>query len=766
LYPAQIRECTLWVLFAMFLCGLFAEPWDGYGGGALLYWHHSSEPQSRTRVIPVWDYRPSGENFMPIASVCSSRQHIPENKDKPAERVPAPSVSKPEYTHPAYRPEIDGLRAIAVLLVIAYHAEFGFLSGGFIGVDVFFVISGFLITTILLTDLDNGRFSLKTFYERRCRRILPPLAAVCLATLAAGWLILMPVDFRSFGSSLVAAATFWANHYFFQHAGYFDTASFTKPLLHTWSLAVEEQFYVVLPLLLWMIHTRFRKWLPYALVCICAVSLTCSQTFLTYTPWGKETESAYYLLPSRFWEMLAGSLLVLPTRFHMFRAPRTNRGGGLYAVFCWTGIGLILTAAALYDHKTPFPGMAALAPCLGAVLFIFAAGRVNKSHWPLPVRALSHPWMTGIGKISYSLYLWHWPLLVLPRYHADTPLSSATKIWLIAVSFGMAWLSWRYVENPVRRRAMLKSRRAVFAASAACIILLATLGTVLRRADGFPERLPERARPFSHSIRDRYNHPPWKTYAHIAARNGVRYRFQAWDVNPGHPPSFMFLGNSHARMWLEAVDILAMEHDVSGIVIDPSSYRGDLLSLEKTASNGWNTDDYLLTMMDMAYQKGVQHVLLAIRTSPSTGLPVLAETALPANDWSRNFAERLQKTTEAYSERGMTLWFAENVPEYMTDMPNTLTRHAMRGGEASDLGYSVEYYRNRNSPLTALFPALEAEGLKILRMEPAFFVNGRCSPGDAGGSYYLDTNHLTRYGARLHKGALAPFFEAAQQGNF
>jgi peptidoglycan/LPS O-acetylase OafA/YrhL len=669
-----------------------------------------------------------------------------------------------ERTRRAYRPEIDGLRAVAVLLVIIYHADFGFLSGGFVGVDVFFVISGFLITGILLADLDCGCFSLKTFYERRCRRILPPLAIMCLFALAAGWLILMPADFRSFGSSLVAAGTFWANHYFFQKAGYFDSESFTKPLLHTWSLAVEEQFYVVLPFLLWLLHSRFRAWLPCVMVGVCALSLACSQIFLFHTPWGKEAESSYYLLPSRFWEMVVGSLVALLVRFQATRGAHVNRGDTLSSGLCWIGMGLILVGAAAYDQKTPFPGIAALAPCLGAALFIFAAGRVADAGRPLPVRALSHPWVAGVGKISYSLYLWHWPLLTMPRYHVDAPLSPTAKIGLVAASFGMAWLSWRYVENPVRSRAALKSRRAVFAASAAGIVLLVALGTALRRADGFPDRLPERASPFSRSASDRYSNSRWEPYSHTATRNGVRYGFEAWDVNPGHPPSFMVLGNSHARMWLEAVDMLAVEHGVSGVVVNPSWYREPgVITAAKTAAGDWNTDDYHLTMMDMARQKGVRHVLLLLRTSHYIGLPVFTEAAASPNGWSKRFAEQLRKTMSAYSERGMTLWFAENVPEYVSDMPNTLTRNAMRGGEAADLGYPVEYYRNRNSPLTALFPALEAEGLRILRMESVFFTNGRCAPGDAGGSYYLDTNHLTRYGARAHKNALAPFFTAARQ---
>jgi len=657
-------------------------------------------------------------------------------------------MNHPELT---YRPEIDGLRAVAVLLVVIYHMELGFFTGGFIGVDVFFVISGFLITGILMVDLNKGQFSFTGFYERRCRRILPALSVMCLLAAVAGFFFLLPIAYREFGASLVATSTYWANHFFFQAAGYFDTESFKKPLLHTWSLAVEEQFYIVVPFLLWALHRKGGKLLLWVFAGMAAISLICSQVFLSWTPWRKEAESAFYLLPSRFWEMLIGSILAI--------APRGNIGTVASNIMSWIGLGLIAASATAYNHETPFPGFAALPPCLGTALFILSA---NGPRTSLPVRWLSYSAPVGIGKISYSLYLYHWPLLAMPRCFTGAPLPMLVKIGLVAAAFALARLSLLFVENPIRRRTFIKSRRAVFAISIVSIVSLASIGSWIRRTNGFPGRLPEKAKVFSMGISDRYSAPPWIPYTHTAKRNEVAYHFRAWDVNPGRPASFIVLGNSHARMWLEAVDILAAKHDVSGIVVDPSNARKTdmLLAAFAPPSGRWNSDDMFLSMLDFAHERNARNVLLILRYSPSTGLPVLASRSEPPNEWSLEYAAGLSRVAAACRERGLVLWFAENVPEHVGNMPDALTRNAIRGGEPENLGYSAEYWLNRNSPLSTLFPVLEAEGVNILRMESVFFPNGRCSPGDAGGSYYLDDNHLTRYGARQHKDALAPFFEA------
>lgn len=307
----------------------------------------------------------------------------------------------------AYRPEIDGLRSVAVLAVIFYHADARLLSGGFIGVDVFFVISGFLITSLLMVDLKQGRFSLARFYERRCRRILPPLVVMALAVTVLGWFFLLPADYRDFGSSLKAMSAFVANHYFFGKTGYFETASFTKPLLHTWSLSVEEQFYILLPILLWLLYRRRPSAIPPVLSGLFLASLAASCLMTYYWP-----AAAFYLLPARFWELMTGSLLAL--------WPAAARPRGLTAdLMSWSGLAAIAVSAVFFNYHTPFPGPGALLPGLGTALFILGNSPGSRSRPSL----LSRPGPVFVGQISYSLYLWHWPLLVIPRYLYDAPLT-------------------------------------------------------------------------------------------------------------------------------------------------------------------------------------------------------------------------------------------------------------------------------------------------------------------------------------------------------
>lgn len=646
-----------------------------------------------------------------------------------------------------YRPEIDGLRAIAVTLVILYHTDFGIINGGFIGVDVFFVISGFLITSLLMGDLERGEFSFKKFYERRCRRILPPLVVMGLVVTVASWFYLLPVDFRTYGSSLVAMATFWANQFFFQKSGYFDTESFTKPILHTWSLSVEEQFYIILPIMLYLVYRKWRTKLPAVMIGLVVASLACSQILAIY-----EADAAFYLLPSRFWELLVGSLLaILPLSW----VPQGKKA----VLMAWGGLAAIIGSALLFSSQTVFPGLSATLPCFGAAMFILATSDASqgKSH------LLAHSCFVGIGKISYSLYLWHWPLLVVPRYFNDDPLTVQTTFAILVSTVILSYLSWRFVESPIRFRKVLKSRRAVFIASLVSILTLVGMGLAIRHSDGFPSRLPESAQPFAKSVSDRYNSPPWQKYKYTAKLNGVTYRFTAWDVNPDKaPPSFLLLGNSHARMWLAAVDALAMEHGVSGIVVEPSDYRNcSLLSDDEQAETGeWNCNDYITTFMNMAQNRGVKHVVLAIRYSPALGLPIKAENAQESNAVAERYAYGLKKTLKAYQARGIEFWFAENIPEYTHSMPNTLTWNALQGRKPENLGYDVRLYENRNSPLSAWFPVLESEGLHVLRMSRTLCPDGFCVPGDNGGSFYLDDNHLTRYGAHKFKKALAPMFES------
>ena len=346
-----------------------------------------------------------------------------------------------------YRVEIDGLRAVAVLLVLLNHAQIPFFAGGFLGVDVFFVISGYLITTIILREMNDGSFRYLNFLERRARRILPAFFGVLIpvTVMASVWLI--GNDKENFFNSLIAAVTFWPNIRFFVDLGYFDTAAIYKPLLHTWSLGVEEQFYLLFPLLLFGVA---RRKIAHQLTPVVLVGVTSFVIMIASSP-----AAAFYLLPSRMWEFLAGTavaMLKLPERFQ--DAERANRR--------WlnnvdtVGLLAIALAATLVGKDVRWPSMVTLIPVVGTVLVLVAASPTSFAG-----RALSWRPLSVIGLSSYSIYLWHYPLFAFARYQLGK-LEMSTTVLLMGLSLVLGWISWRIIERPFRGAERF-SRRKIFA---------------------------------------------------------------------------------------------------------------------------------------------------------------------------------------------------------------------------------------------------------------------------------------------------------------
>lgn len=333
----------------------------------------------------------------------------------------------------AYRADIDGLRAVAVLLVIGYHLEIARFHGGFVGVDVFFVISGFLISSVILAQISTSTFSIVSFYERRIRRIFPALIVMMFITSVLAYRYFLPTELQDFAKSLLAATFSLSNFYFWRHSGYFDAPAAMKPLLHTWSLGVEEQFYIVFPLFLVLVRRLFPNRLRQAVVVIALVSFAISAVGAF-----KDPVSTFYLAHTRAWELLLGTILSLKLLPEISRPLLRNLAAAL-------GLVLIVAAGYYYRTITPFPGIAALAPCLGAALII-AAGQSGTS---LVGRALSLKPMVFIGLISYSLYLWHWGVLSLSRW------SIGIHWWSVpfqaACMFLLAAMSYRFIETPLRR---------------------------------------------------------------------------------------------------------------------------------------------------------------------------------------------------------------------------------------------------------------------------------------------------------------------------
>ncbi|MBX3706005.1 MAG: acyltransferase [Pseudomonadales bacterium] len=375
-----------------------------------------------------------------------------------------------------YRREIDGLRALAVLPVILFHAGISPFDGGFVGVDVFFVISGYLITSIILTERQAGRFSLVEFYERRARRILPALFLVMTACLPFAWLWLQPGDLRDFARSLIAVATFSSNFYFQSEADYFGTAAELQPLLHTWSLAVEEQYYLLFPLLVLGIRRYDARRIAVLIAVLAIASLALAQWALD-----RHAEAAFFQLPSRLWELALGGLVAL----HLMHTPTREGHRALRELGAAAGLVLIGMAVFAYDRETPFPGVAALVPTLGTALVIVCATPATLAGRLLGTRAL-----VGIGLVSYSAYLWHQPLFAFARHRLHDEVSEPLLWGLAAAALALAYASWRFVEQPLRRRDRIH-RRTVFAVAGVGSLVFILLGLLGTATDGFEARYVE-----------------------------------------------------------------------------------------------------------------------------------------------------------------------------------------------------------------------------------------------------------------------------------
>lgn len=370
-----------------------------------------------------------------------------------------------------YRHEIDGLRAVAVLPVILYHGGFGLFRGGFIGVDVFFVISGYLITSIIINERARNTFSLLTFYERRARRILPALFFVMLCCVPIAWIWMFPLELKDFAQSIVATTAFLSNIHFWMENGYFDIASETKPLLHTWSLAVEEQYYVMFPLFILLMWRIGRRRLFFSIIAIAIASLLLSEWGWRNIPTGN-----FYLAPTRAWELLAGSICA----FIQFEKEQ-SRNEYLAAI----GLGLIVFSIFYYDDSTPFPSSYSLAPVVGTALIILYG---PKGTWT--ARLLSTRPCVGIGLISYSAYLWHQPLFAFARIRSLHAPPQALMLGLAVATMALAYLSWRYVEVPFRRKEgkLLPTKQKVFAVAFVASSVFITVGVSGHLSEGFPHR--------------------------------------------------------------------------------------------------------------------------------------------------------------------------------------------------------------------------------------------------------------------------------------
>lgn len=674
-----------------------------------------------------------------------------------------------------YRREIDGLRAVAVIPVILFHAGFQTFSGGFVGVDVFFVISGYLITTIILSEKESGTFSLVNFYERRTRRILPALFLVMLFTIPMAWLWLLPSDMKSFSHSLIAVSTFSSNIFFWKTSGYWGEPNELLPLLHTWSLAVEEQYYLIFPLFL-MLVWRFRKrWIFSSFMIIAAASLLLAQLGAYRHP-----TANFFLLITRGWELAIGAGIAF---YFLYRksAMRSLLSHRLIdEVMGVVGILMIAYAVFFFDERIPFPSVYALVPTVGTGLII-----VFSSPTTLVGRVLGINLFVGIGLVSYSAYLWHLPLFAFAKYRSLTAPNELLILMLSISSILLAYLSWRFVEKPFRNKKMI-NRKAVFSFAACGSLFFITVGAVGHVTDGWPARidgnllslvdaakLPNRGRELclandgSSSVTDescalvhsdgKYAYLFGDSHAMAMAREMQR-AFDRADIGliqateRGCPP-------------IQDVYVYVSESDrVRCFSHNESVYRDLESSVDVeyvVLVTRWAL--YIETNRFDNTEGGMEREEVLLFDALSEGETVSSSM----HDTSAYFSQAYKESVERLLQMGKKVILVYPIPEVGWNVPRYVRNHFLSNGDQAFSpktgSTSHDVFRNRNSrAYEALDSIGEHPGLYRVYPEKIFcnkLVRGRCIVQKDNLLLYADDDHLSDAGAALVVKDIIAFFD-------
>jgi peptidoglycan/LPS O-acetylase OafA/YrhL len=656
-----------------------------------------------------------------------------------------------------YRPEVDGLRAVAVVPVILFHAGFESFEGGFLGVDVFFVISGYLITAIILSDCAAGRYSLAHFYERRARRILPPLFIVIAASIVMALLWMPPDAFVSFAESLVAASTFLSNVYFWRSTDYFSVASELNPLLHTWSLAVEEQFYILYPLVLVFAAQWGLRVLMMVLFGLLLGSFLFNQVAL-HIP-SVSGLAVFYLTPFRGWQLLAGALCALVAPYTLARGSTFLSGVGLAA---------IILSISIFDKTTPTPSHFTVLPVAGTMLIILFCSPRD------PVgRVLSCSPIVGIGLISYATYLWHQPIFAFARIR----LLDEPGMWLMLslsfLSLLLAWLTWKFVEQPVRhgKTPGLKTRPGVFAFSIAGLVAIAAVGVAGMSTNGLPARFS----PDQIALLDPARNPNQGDCLHGDQVVEVHPRPGCADFLIDGRASVVFIGDSHADALAFPAQQMLFDNGIgsyavfyytcppfSGLSLRPyqaehvcDAYNRYMVAFAKSMG----ADTLVLSARFTQYLEGslFDNGEGGVERRPVEMMDVVGfdQDRADPTDPERidRVATRYQTALDALlAEFNVVL--IDPVPEVGWDVPRYLLFRDRYGDAAISNPLTTSYaaYLSRNSRVIAAFEQVTSPRLRRVRPS-AYLCNqtreGRCETEDNGMAYYYDDDHLSLLGAAL-----------------
>ena len=634
-----------------------------------------------------------------------------------------------------YRPDIDGLRALAVLGVVIHHAFPTLLSGGFVGVDIFFVISGYLITSILLQEGSNGHIGLVHFYLKRFRRLLPALLVVLVASLIFGWFWLLADEYRQLAKHAVGAGLFIVNFMLLGESGYFDVSSQLKPLLHLWSLGVEEQFYLVWPFLLFWCLVKKRS-SAMAMGAILLGSLVLC-VYYTYT----ESTYAFYLPFTRFWELAAGGLLA---RWHLEPATQVR----CHAKFPIAVIGLMLIVSSmlLINKHMAWPGLWAIFPVTGA-LCLLHSGTVKSM-----TRAwLTHPWMVWFGLISYPLYLWHWPVLTFARIEVGEILPPFVALVLVLIAVLLAWLTYWGLERPIRQR----SEHVTFVPLTGLSLLVTFFALFIFLRDGMPEREILTQLKINQAQLIRMEDDPVDAHAACMKDLGLTGYVRYCNMSGAHP-KVALIGDSHARAMYDGLApymkargesllnvggrlFLGIDTYLKGSDFERRNNVGSQQATQMVIGN-MDIEHVVMFALGPAYISGrTDHVFELI------GKPSVID---PLQVWEQG----MKQTLTALMSKGKKVTVVLNNPELSFDPRRCLKRPATWLTQTKQVcAITREEFNNRNQAYRNIMKSILAEypQVKIFDMAQYLCDNEYCSAEKDGLLMYRDDNHLSEAGARF-----------------
>jgi peptidoglycan/LPS O-acetylase OafA/YrhL len=637
-----------------------------------------------------------------------------------------------------YRPEIDGLRAIAVLAVVGFHAFPDWIKSGFVGVDIFFVISAYLITTLLLLNLKRGQFSYVGFYIRRINRLFPALLLVLAGSLAAGWLLMAAFEYKLFGKQVAAAAVYLSNFLLWHEAGYFDIDSELKPLLHLWSLAVEEQFYLLWPPVL--VFAWKRKWNLVRLIGVIALLSFAIDLFEL----DRDAVGTFFSPATRFWELAAGGLLAaLEERSTGLLPDRKDLLAGLGFVLLGAGFVLI-------DDKAPFPGWLGWLPCGGAV-FVIAAG---PTAW-LNRRILALRPLVWIGLVSYPLYLWHWPLLSFAHIVDTSVPSLVTRVALCALAFPLAWATYAFVEKPVR---FGPGGGGKALALLALLLAVGALGAGVYLFHGFP------GRTFIGEKRPPVVREPGDPGAGCEGRDRLPAGLVGLcmvHLNAGARPRVVLWGDSHAEVWAvpltqlaraRGFELLVLHHDacppIEGVwrpagnaSRTPCETPGIMRRIEDDVA-GLEPDLVILAARWSLYSHGwIRNGRLLKANGFLTDVPVAAATL----ETSRQALQRqVPRSIARLQDKGIRVVVIKNPPVLNWEVTNQRKSLA-----------EVQVTADQHAAFSRFTDDLFAKVPDIAIFDPAAdLCHDTCDVERHGRLLYFDDNHLSHSGAIAYVDAL------------